>query len=131
MRSARCRSSSPCRPRRCSAPFSLATAAALDPPDATTVPTPAPRRRLRSNPFPRHQVLLQIPTAAFSGSAQARDKLVLQLLQRGKDANTKSDFAAAAAAFEAAYALSVRSGMLVSAANMRLKLGHLDTCEAM
>lgn len=56
---------------------------------------------------------------------------MLQLLQRGKDANTKSDFAAAAAAFEAAYALSVRSGMLVSAANMRLKLGHLDTCEAM
>lgn len=80
---------------------------------------------------PTAQVLGQIPTDAFGGAPEKRDKLVLQLLQRGKEANTAGDFATAAASFEAAYALSVRSGMLVSAANMRLKLGQLETCEAM
>lgn len=56
---------------------------------------------------------------------------MLQLLQKGKDANAASDFATAAACFEAAYALSVRPGMLVSAANMRLKLGEAVTASAM
>ena len=71
---------------------------------------------------PTARLLSQIPTAAFSGSVSNRDKLVLQLLQRGKDANAASDFVQACACFEAAYALSVRGGMLVSAANMRLNL---------
>ena len=73
---------------------------------------------------PTARLLSQIPTAAFSGSVSNRDKLVLQLLQRGKDANAASDFVQACACFEAAYALSVRAGMVVSAANMRLKLAH-------
>eukprot|EP00965_Chrysotila_dentata_P114633 3788855-Pleurochrysis_carterae.AAC.5 len=49
----------------------------------------------------------------------------------GKDANTSGDFATACACFEAAYALSVRAGMLVSAANMRLKLSQPQTAAAM
>ena len=80
---------------------------------------------------PTARLLSQIPTAAFSGSVSNRDKLVLQLLQRGKDANAASDFVQACACFEAAYALSVRGGMLVSAANMRLKLGEPETAAAM
>ena len=71
---------------------------------------------------PTAKVLSQIPTAAFTGSPQGRDKMVLQLLQKGKDANAAGDYALACGCFEAAYALSVRAGMLVSAANMRLKL---------
>ena len=77
------------------------------------------------------KVLSQIPTAAFTGPVNGRDKLVLQLLQKGKDANGASEFAQACACFEAAYALSVRGGMLVSAANMRLKLGEAETAAAM
>ena len=77
------------------------------------------------------KVLSQIPTAAFTGSVNGRDKLVLQLLQKGKDANANSEFGAACACFEAAYALSMRGGMLVSAANMRLKLGEGETAAAM
>ena len=57
--------------------------------------------------------------------------MALQLLQKGKDANANSDFSLACACFEAAYALSMRGGMLVSAANMRLKLGEPDTAAAM
>ena len=72
---------------------------------------------------PTAKVLSQIPTAAFTGSVNSRDKMVLQLLQKGKDANGQADFLQACACFEAAYALSMRGGMLVSAANMRLKLG--------
>ena len=55
----------------------------------------------------------------------------MQLLERGKKANASSDIEAACGCFEAAYALSVRAGMLVSAANMRLKLGEPATAAAM
>ena len=80
---------------------------------------------------PTAKVLSQIPTAAFTGAVQGRDKMVLQLLQKGKDANGNGEFAVACACFEAAYALSARAGMLVSAANMRLKLGEVETAAAM
>ena len=77
------------------------------------------------------KVLTQIPTAAFTGSVNSRDKMVLQLLQKGKDANASGEYAQACAYFEAAYALSMRGGMLVSAANMRLKLSEAATAAAM
>ena len=74
--------------------------------------------------MPSAALAAQIPAAVFSGPIPGRDQKVLQLLQRGKDANGEGNFKAACACFEAAYALSVRAGMLVSAANMRLKLGQ-------
>ena len=73
------------------------------------------------------QIALQLPVALFSGPAVARDEAMMQLLQQGKDANADGDFSAACAYFEAAFALSVRAGLLVSAANMRLKLGQVTT----
>ena len=63
---------------------------------------------------PTAKVLSQIPTAAFTGSVNSRDKMVLDLLKKGKDANTAADFAKACACFEAAYALS----MLLQASSM-------------
>ena len=45
-----------------------------------------------------------------------------ELLANGKAANTEGQFLEARDFFEAAYALSERIGLLVSAANMRLKL---------
>ncbi|EOD11245.1 hypothetical protein EMIHUDRAFT_459784, partial [Emiliania huxleyi CCMP1516] len=77
------------------------------------------------------KMTLALPTSVFSGPARARDNAVLDLLQRGKEANGAGDFGTACACFEAAYALSVRAGMLVSAANMRLKLSHAATAAAM
>lgn len=56
---------------------------------------------------------------------------MLALLNRGKTANEAGDFSLACACFEAAYAVSVRAGMLVSAANMRLKLKMAATALAM
>jgi len=77
------------------------------------------------------QMTQAIPTKVFSGPISVRDAAVLKLLQQGKQANGGGDFSAACACFEAAYALSVRAGMLVSAANMRLKLSQPATAAAM
>eukprot|EP00967_Tisochrysis_lutea_P116569 scaffold187822_cov28-Tisochrysis_lutea.AAC.2 len=82
-------------------------------------------------PVPSVQKMQSIPANLFAGSVQARDSTVLKLLEQGKLANTSGDFTAACACFEAAYALSVRAGMLVSAANMRLKLNQPATAAAM
>mmetsp|Transcript_47708 Transcript_47708/g.154505 ORF Transcript_47708/g.154505 Transcript_47708/m.154505 type:complete len:111 (+) Transcript_47708:1843-2175(+) len=54
-----------------------------------------------------------------------------RLLGEGKAANAAGDFAAACARFEAAYALSLRPGLLVSAANMRMKMSQVGTAAAM
>ena len=80
---------------------------------------------------PSTKLALSISPALFSAPTAERDARVLGLLQRGKEANAASDHRAACACFEAAYALSLRSGMLVSAANMRLKLGQPETAAAM
>ena len=79
---------------------------------------------------PTANVIAQIPNAAFA-EGEAQDTAGMQLLERGKAANAQSDFALACACFEGAYALSIRGGMLVSAANMRLKLGDAETAAAM
>ncbi|KOO52848.1 hypothetical protein Ctob_011896 [Chrysochromulina tobinii] len=80
---------------------------------------------------PTPKIISQVPTAAFTGPAEARDKLAVQLINKGKEANSAGEFAAACACFESAYALARREGMLVSAANMRLKLGDAYTAAAM
>ena len=77
------------------------------------------------------QIASEIPTESFIGPTAVRDEKALQLLQRGKSANAQGDFDTACACFEAAYALSIRAGMLVSAANMRLKMGQPVTASAM
>ena len=73
---------------------------------------------------PTPKIISQVPTAAFTGPAEARDKMAVQLINKGKEANAAGEFATACACFESAYALAMRVGMLVSAANMRLKLGQ-------
>ena len=73
---------------------------------------------------PSVKMMLAIPARTFTGPVATRDQKVLELLSSGKSANAAEDFATACACFEAAYALSVRAGMVVSAANMRLKLAH-------
>ena len=78
-------------------------------------------------PVPSVRLTREIATEMFNGDTEARDRKVVSLLNRGKEANEASDFTLACACFEAAYALSVRAGMLVSAANMRLKLGMAAT----
>ena len=65
-----------------------------------------------ATPVPTPKLTSQIPTAAFTGSVASRDKMVLQLLAKGKEANAASDFGQACACFEAAYALSVRGGSM-------------------
>uniref|UniRef100_A0A7S0J574 Uncharacterized protein n=1 Tax=Calcidiscus leptoporus TaxID=127549 RepID=A0A7S0J574_9EUKA len=87
---------------------------------------PAPPASVPSVPL-----TAQIATSVFSGPISGRDHKVRQLLQRGIDANTAGDFGTACACFEAAYALSLRAGLLVSAANMRLKLSQPNTAAAM
>jgi hypothetical protein len=82
-------------------------------------------------PVPSVKMTQAIPTSVFAGPLPARDETVLKLLHRGKQANGSGDFSTACACFEAAYALSVRAGMLVSAANMRLKLHQPATAAAM
>ena len=85
---------------------------------------------------PSVKMMAAIPASTFTGPVGTRDQKVLELLSSGKSANAAEDFATACACFEAAYALSVRAGMVVSAANMRLKLaqeheGELPTALAM
>jgi hypothetical protein len=82
-------------------------------------------------PVPSVKMTQAIPTSVFAGPLPGRDDAVLKLLQKGKQANGAGDFSTACACFEAAYALSVRAGMLVSAANMRIKLHQPATAAAM
>ena len=73
---------------------------------------------------PSVKTMAAIPVSTFTGPVGTRDQKVLELLSSGKSANAAEDFGTACACFEAAYALSVRAGMVVSAANMRLKLAQ-------
>ena len=84
---------------------------------------------IASVPTPKY--ISQVPTAAFTGPAEARDKMAVKLINMGKEANAAGKFDTACACFESAYALAMRVGMLVSAANMRLKLGDAYTAAAM
>ena len=52
---------------------------------------------------PTMQVTAALPTSLFTGPVDARDEKVLQLLAKGKEANSKQNYAMACACFETAY----------------------------
>ena len=91
---------------------------------ADAPPSAIPLRPACRAPFTAHD--------AFTLSLRRhRATQVITLVNKGKEANAKEGFATACACFEAAYALSARTGLLVSAANVRLKLGESTTAAAM
>ncbi len=98
---------------------------------ANSIAIPVPPAPPPASLAPTLELLAAVPADAFAADPSVRDAKALELLERGKTFNAAGDFRSACGCFEAAYALSIRAGMLVSAANMRLKMDEPSTAAAM